>query len=98
MDAGRYPSMSRRYAAVLKFSSDVRAGTGGRALPILFESVVLDVRYQCGCSDVYYCHLETALCERQCKITKKSLKNDNTAALFCIDIFFRQHVYACNTE
>lgn len=42
-----------------------------RALPVLFEGVVLNVRRQCAFCDVHYWSLSVAICERRCKITKK---------------------------
>lgn len=53
-----------------EFMSDVCKGMACRTLPILLESVVLNVRFCFADCDKKYSHLLTALCERHCKITK----------------------------
>ncbi len=68
----RYPSISRRYATVLKSDQTLSAAIACRTLPVFLESVVLYIRSCCVYRCIYYNHLLIALCERHCKITKKS--------------------------
>lgn len=57
-----------------------------RTLPVLLESVVLHVFYSSAECWLYYYHLFAALCERQCKITKKSENIVGVMALFYVDV------------
>ena len=69
---GRCPSICRRYATVLKSDQTLSAATACRTLPVFLESVVLNIRHRCVYRLICYNHSITALCERHCKITKKS--------------------------
>ncbi len=69
--SGCYPSISRRYATVLKSDQTLSVAIAGRALPVFLESVVLHTRLCCVYRCIVYYHLLTALCERRHKITKK---------------------------
>ena len=75
MNMGCYPSISRRYATVLKSDQTLSAAITCRTLPVFLESVVLHIRHCCVYSFNCYNHLLTALCERHCKITKKFVKS-----------------------
>lgn len=62
-----------RVCSAVILSTQMVGCTAGRTLPIFLESVILNMRSFCAYGYINYSHLCTALYERRCKITKKSL-------------------------